>query len=44
MLPQSMQKDMLCNIHAKHFGGESKICMVREVLFWAGMQKSIQDV
>lgn len=27
MLPQSMQKDMLCKIHAKHFGGESKICM-----------------
>ncbi|CAH3184451.1 unnamed protein product [Porites evermanni] len=30
MLPQSMQKDMLCNIHAKHFGGESKICMAAQ--------------
>ena len=44
MVPQSMQKDMLRNIHANHSGGESNIRMAREVLFWSGMRKSIQGM
>ncbi|XP_044170558.1 uncharacterized protein K02A2.6-like [Acropora millepora] len=44
MLPQSMHKEMLRKIHANHFGAESNIRMAREVLFWPGMRKSIQDM
>ena len=44
MVPQSMQKDMLRNIHANHVGGESNIRMAREVLFWSGMRNSIQGM
>ena len=44
MVPHSMQKDMLRKIHANRFGGESNILMAREVLFWSGMRKSIQDM
>ncbi|XP_044182111.1 uncharacterized protein K02A2.6-like [Acropora millepora] len=44
MVPQSMHKEMLRNIHANHFGAESNIRMAREVLFWPGMRKSIQDM
>ena len=44
LVPQSMQKDMLRNIHANHVGGESNIRMAREVLFWSGMRKSIQGM
>ena len=44
MVPQSMQKDMLRKIHANHFGEESNIRMAREVFFWSGMRKSIQDM
>lgn len=31
MVPQSMHKEMLSNIHANHFGGELNIRMAREV-------------
>ena len=44
MVPQSMHKEMLRKIHANHFGAESNIRMAREVLFWPGMRKSIQDM
>lgn len=44
MVPQSMHKEMLCKIHANHFGAESNVCMARKVLFWPGTRKSIQDV
>ena len=44
LVPQSMQKEMLRKIHANHFGAESNIRMAREVLFWSGMRKSIQDM
>ena len=44
IVPQSMQKDMLRKIHANHFGGELNINVTREVLFWSGLRKSIQDV
>lgn len=44
MVPQSMHKEMLGKIHANHFGAESNIRMAREVLFWPGMRKSIQDM
>ena len=37
MVPQSMQKDMFCKVHAEHLGGESNRCMAREGLFWSGM-------
>ena len=43
MVPQSMQKEMLSKIHANHFGADSNIRMAREVLFWQGMRKAIQD-
>ena len=39
-----MHKEMVRKIHANHFGAESNIRMVREVLFWAGMRKSIQEM
>ena len=35
---------MLRKIHANHFGAESNIRMAREVMFWPGMRKSIQDM
>ena len=35
MVPQLM--------HANHFGADSNIQMAREVLFWQGMRKAIQD-
>ena len=44
MVPQSMRKEMLRKIHANHFGAESNIRMAREVLFWSGMRKAIQDM
>ena len=44
MVPQSMHKEMLRKIHANHFGAKSNIRMAREVLFWPGMRKSIQDM
>ena len=44
MVPQSMHKEMIRKIHANHFGAESNIRMAREVLFWPGMRKSIQDM
>ena len=44
MVPQSMHKEMLRKIHANHFGAESNIRMAREVLFWPGMRRSIQDM
>ena len=44
MVPQSMHKEMLRKIHVNHFGAESNIRMAREVLFWPGMRKSIQDM
>ena len=44
MVPQSMRKEMLRKIHANHFGAESNIHMAREVLFWPGMRKPIQDM
>ena len=44
MVPQSMYKEMLRKIHANHFGAESNMRMAREVLFWQGMRKSIQDM
>ena len=44
IVPQSMHKEMLRKIHANHFGAESNIRMAREVLFWPGMRKSIQDM
>ena len=46
MVPQSMHKlkEMLRKIHANHFGAESNIRMAREVLFWPGMRKYIQDM
>ena len=44
MVPLSMHKEMLRKIHANHFGAESNIRMAREVLFWTGMRKSIQDI
>jgi hypothetical protein len=43
MIPQSMQSEMLQKIHVNHFVAESSICMAREVIFWPGMRKSIQD-
>jgi hypothetical protein len=43
MIPQSMQSEMLQKIHINHFGAESSIRMAREVIFWPGMRKSIQD-
>ena len=44
LVPQSMHREMLRKIHANHFGAESNIRMAREVLFWPGMRKSIQDM
>ena len=44
MIPQSMQTEMLRKIHANHFGAESNIRMAREVLFWPGMTKAIEDM
>ena len=39
-----MHSTMLGKIHANHFRAESNIRMVREVLFWPGMQKAISDM
>ena len=44
MVPQSMHKEMLRKIYANHLGAESNIHKAREVLFWPGMRKSIQDM
>lgn len=44
MVPPSMYTDMLKKIHANHFGAESNTRMAREVLFWPGMAKAIQDM
>ena len=44
MVLQSMHKEMLRKINANHFGAELNILMAREVLFWPGMRRSIQDV
>ena len=44
LVPQSMHREMLRKIHANNFGAESNIRMAREVLFWPGMRKSIQDM
>ena len=44
LVPQSMHSDMLKKIHANHLGAESNIRMAREVLFWPGMRKAIQDM
>ena len=44
MVPLSMHKEMLRKIHANHFGVESNIRMAREVLFWPGVRKSIEDM
>ena len=44
LIPQSMQADMLAKIHVNHLGAESNIRMAREVLFWPGMRKSIQNM
>ncbi|KXJ07207.1 Retrovirus-related Pol polyprotein from transposon opus [Exaiptasia diaphana] len=43
LIPQSMHSEMLQRIHVNHYGAESCIRMAREVLFWPGMRKSIQD-
>ena len=44
LVPPTMRKEMLGKIHTNHFGAESNIRMAREVLFWPGMRKSIQDM
>ena len=44
MIPQSMQTEILRKIHANHFGGELNIRMAREVLFWPGTRKAIEDM
>ena len=35
---------MLAKIHVNHLGAESNIRMARQVLFWHGMRKSIQEM
>lgn len=44
LVPRVMQSDMLKKIHVNHLGAESNIRMAREVLFWPGMRKAIQDM
>ena len=44
MVLRSMHKEMLHKIHTNHFGAESNIRPAREVLFWRGMRKVIQDM
>ena len=44
LIPESMQADMLSKIHVNHLGAESNIRMAREVLFWPGMRKTIQNM
>ena len=39
-----MHKETLLKIHKNHFGAASNIRMAREVLFWHGLSKSIQDM
>jgi muconolactone delta-isomerase len=43
-IPQSMQADMLTKIHVNHLGAKSNIQMAREVLFWRGIWKAIQNM
>jgi hypothetical protein len=44
LIPESMQADILSKIHVNHLGAESNIRMAREVLFWPGMRKAIQNM
>ena len=44
IIPSSMHKETLLKIHQNHFGAASNIRMAREVLFWHGLSKSIQDM
>ena len=44
MIPLSMQAEMLLKIHGNHFGHESTVRMVREVLFfWPGIRQAVFD-
>ncbi len=44
LIPESMQADMLSKIHVNHLGAESNIRTAREVLFWPGMRKAIENM
>ncbi len=44
LVPQAMITDILEKIHLNHSGAESAIRMAKEVLFWPGMRKMIQNM
>jgi len=44
MIPESMRKEILQNIHSNHIGAASNTHMAKEVLFWPGMGKDIAEI
>lgn len=44
LIPQSLRKDMLTKVHSGHSGIQSCIRRAKQVLFWIGMSKDIQEM
>ena len=44
VIPTSMYKEMLAKIHASHAGAESNIRMVKDIIYWPGMQSAIKEM
>ena len=44
VVPKSLISKMLKKTHVNHFGAASNIRMAKEVLYWNGMRKAIEDM
>lgn len=43
IIPRSLRKDMLQRIHTGHFGVEKSKHRARDIMFWPGMSKQIEE-
>ena len=43
VIPGSLRKDMLMKIHASHIGVQGCLRRAREVLYWPGMSKEVEE-
>ena len=43
VIPASVKNEMLAKIHASHIGIQGSLRRAREVIYWPGMNKDVED-